>query len=309
MSKKLIAVASAAALALSALVAAPASAASFAVAVEGEVSGGNGISAAAPALINIPTQDALRFLAANSISISVARLDVTTTVADASVTVTTTGGVKVLNKADWDNADVLKNARAGSTSATGSASSTTANFYVYTTSTAVGTAVVTQGGNSVTVFIQGDKPAPYKLKSVSAPKFVSSGVAANFDYVVEDAFGNLVPTNAVPTTTIAGPATISTASAWDDDDKVYRTKVTGSSTETGAVLLTATISPAAVAAFGPTVSFVFTSINATDLSTAVATLEAQLAASRPKANSVTKKRYNTLVRAHRALGGTAKLKK
>ena len=46
----------------------------------------------------------------------------------------------------------------------------------------------------------------------------------------------------------------------------------------------------------------------TALTAQVAALQAQIAGMRTKANSVTKKRWNKLVRAHRALGGSAKLK-
>jgi hypothetical protein len=239
MSKKLIAVASAAALALSALVAAPASAAAFSVSLNGDVGAGGdiGLTSATAAEANIPTLDVLRYGTANDTTTgSVVRVDVTTTAVDKTVSVTTTGGVKVLTAAQWASSSVTKNSKAGATSVSAATETGTsgAAFYLFTTSTSAGTAVFTQDGNSRTVYLKGINPVAYNLNfSTTATADIDGEI--EFTGTVTDAFGNkitgLTETNATSTglskgiyslsdemtvTGFGGAASAVTASSWEE---------------------------------------------------------------------------------------------
>jgi hypothetical protein len=196
MSKKLIAIASAAALALSALVAAPAYAAPFGISINGDVGAGGdiGLTAATAAEVNLPTQDVLRFDPANDTTSGTAvRVRVTTTAIDKTVSVVTTGGVKVFTSAQWDSNAVTKNARAGATSvsAATAAGASTVDFYVFTTSTAAGTAVFTQDGNSRTLYLKGINPVAYNLNFTATSTADVDGVVT-LTGTVTDAFGNKI---------------------------------------------------------------------------------------------------------------------
>jgi hypothetical protein len=338
MSKKLIAVASAAALALSALVAAPASATAFSIAIDGDVGTGGsnaGITASAAAKANLPTLDVLRFDAANDTETgTVVKAIATTTANDKTVSVVTTGGVKVFTKAQWDSNAVTKNARAGSTSVSAAtpAGTSSVEFYLFTTSTAPGTAVFSQDGNSRILYLEGINPVAYNLNFRATSTADVDGVST-ITGTVTDAFGNKITgidesaartnglsnnayglTDPLVVSGFGGAANAIKTGSWEEaedadgngtGDYTFEVEV-GDAAGTNIIGLSFTANP--VKTLGTPRSTQFFTVNVASLADQVALLQAQLAASRPKANSVTKKRYNTLVRAHRALGGTAKLK-
>ena len=328
MSKKLIAVASAAALALAALVGAPASAATFAVAVTENV-GGTG-SAADPFTINVPTANVVRGQLSTetnggSSGSSAVKIEVTASLATNTTTATATGGIKLVTTAD----ELADNKPATTGTASFSAVGATVTFYATNTSTTAGTVTITEGGNTRVIYIKGLSTGGYTL-ALTGPTSAAQGGSYKMVATVTDMFGN--PTTGLTAASFntsgsgaVAAAIVETVAATSLTSGVYNvTAPVGSIATAGPGLITlALIAPqTAVAAFGDLTDSATLVVNSTDpaaaltaaqsqvatLTAQVATLTAQLAASRTKANSVTKKRWNALVRAHRALGGTAKLK-
>jgi hypothetical protein len=278
MSKKLIAVASAAALALSALVAIPAGAAAgaFAVSVTGN-DGGTGISSTTAYGVELATGDVLRT------SDTLVTLTVTTTTNTAGVTVTAAGGAKVITKDDFDALSASgKNTKAGASSAATAAVGGSAVFYAYTTSTTASTLTVVQTGtqNSKVIYIEGTNPAPYNLTLKSAPSFVGVGQDVEIEYTVTDAFGNAMEdANAdfVVAATKVGPVTLSTPEEWDSVGKVYYETVTGTSPG-GQASVALNLTATKVSSLGTPKTSVFVTFGGGDLSVQVAALTAQVAA-------------------------------
>jgi hypothetical protein len=322
MSKKLIAVASAAALALSALVVMPtaAVASTFAVAIDGAATNSvdrAGGTSATSLQINVPTNDVLRFVESDASSSvtrdgTVIEMVVTTAGSTDDITITTTGGVKVITDTVFDSGDATS---ATASASTDKAASNEATLYAFTTSTAAGTVVISAGGSSQTIYISGLSTFGYKMNfSASA----SAGVSGEFELkgTVVDAFGNNL-TSALEEgdfkITILGGSTSSPEAAVDEDDFDY-SSTSKTYTITGAVrdsvgsqavylALDDAVAADKVSALGSTVTNQFFTITAADLAAQVtaltaqvAALTAQLAESRPNATSVTKKRYNTLAR-------------
>ncbi len=336
MSKKLIAVAAAAALALSGLVAT--TSASALPVQSGDVFTGEsylgvtttGTRAGAgtfgsPFTLQVPESGTIATTA------NVFALSVSSTLKSRPVAITTSNGIKVL--------DELGNSTNKYTAASGkdslsltTTSSGTLNFIAFPTSTTTGVLTVsitaTDGTVDTTqVFIKGLQGAAYAIKSVTPPTSVQPEGKGTFVAVLVDAFGNTVEATDDLDVTVVGGGTSTFKDEAGNTDKISWSTTTkrhagvltaGKVEGTIAIqaILDGTASDDQVAAFGTPVRSYFTTITTaslagqvTALTAQVAALTAQLAASRPKANSVTKKRYNTLVRAHRALGGTAKLKK
>jgi hypothetical protein len=325
MSKKLIAVASAAALALSALVAAPATAAlgTFSVDIETVGKGsGTGISATAAYTMNVPSADVIR-ATTDTASRSGALFSGYTQVASASVKVTSTGGLKLLTATQYGLA--ATNSKTGTDTATITAlTDGSFSFYAYTTSTSAASMLVQELNadntvlNSKTIWVKGLTGAAnaYSM-NFTAP--ATAGIGSDFEMsgTVSDMFGNAIENATVTVNGLGGNVEDGETLDWDSVKKIYVEDITARDTA-GQMALSVSLGATAtkVDAFGTPVTTAFFVVNAADLSAQVtaltaqvAALTAQLAESRPKANSVTKKRYNTLVRAHRALGGTAKLKK
>jgi hypothetical protein len=321
MSKKLIAVASAAALALSALVAVPATAATFAV-TDGTNAYANGATSDSPITVAVPS--------ANSITSTGTRTALefeVTKVSDAStLTVTSTGGVKLLTAAQMalTGASVATVAT-GTQSITDTSTASAVTFWVYTTSTTAGTVVVNNGGNSKTFYVEGTSTVPYKI-AFSGPASAAISGVTTITGTVKDAFGNhlttaLTNSNFVvsalggdkagaqtydaATTPVAGEYVITHSTTTD----VYTIKTLNRS-DAGPMAVSVKLAsdPTKVDAFGDFVASSFFQVNSVDLAARVAELETQIATMRPKANSVTKKRYNTLARKWNAAFPSQKVK-
>jgi hypothetical protein len=327
MSKKLIAVASAAALALSALVAAPAMSAGSSLVLGagtvGQADGplaGDGLASTTAWTVAVPSQDVLR--ATNTSSRTVLTLDIDTIENSASVTVTSTGSVKLLTAAQL--------AASTTTTATGTSSLTVtsndsgdATVYAYNTSTSAGSVTVQEIKAGVVIaantkWIKGvtDAANAYKINAV-APTTVGIGSKVEFTATVVDMFGNAIEDgHTIDVVSLGGDTTDPGNMDWNSTKKIYEGEFTARTTA-GPIALSVplAVSADAVTAFGAKSISAFFSINATDLQAANATLSAQVAAlqaqiadMRTKARSVTLKRWNDLVLRHRALGGSAKLK-
>jgi hypothetical protein len=330
MSKKLIAVAAAAALALTGLVAVPANSAAATLSISAEdgdtknaaaIAGGDGSSSTAAWELPVPSQDVLRVTKTASRSALV--LDVATKENNATVTVTATGGVKLLTAAQYDASTTTTATGTQSLSLTADSGGAT-SFYVYNTSTSAGSVTVQEVKAGVVIsadtkWVKGVTGIEngYKINA-TVPTTGGIGSLVEFSATLDDMFGNKIEVagtdTAVLANTLPGGAV---AMVWNATKKIYEGEFTNRATA-GLVGLNLTVEgggAGAVTAFGTPVQNIFLTVNAADLQTAnaaltaqVAALQAQLDASRLKVNSVTKKRWNNLVLRHRALGGSAKLK-
>jgi len=295
MSKKLIAVAAAAALALTGLVGiAPANSAvgPFNVVPTGAASNHtdrDGTTAAKSIQINVPSADVLRFVASDaSVALTtgtVVKLEVTTPGNTDAITISSTGGVKVITDTVFDDGDATS--ATGTQTLTDVAATGNATVYAYTTSTAAGTVVVSSGGSSETIHISGLSQFVYKLNLTATSTAAISG-DVTITGTAKDAFGNDL-TTPVPEAswTVTGLGGNFTGAALTDTftytaaTKTYKMVVTNRNSAGSAALsvtLDAAVRSTAVTAFGTPVLTAFFTVNAADLSAQVTALTAQVAA-------------------------------
>jgi hypothetical protein len=191
MSKKLIAVASAAALALTALVGiAPANAVSMAV--TGQVSGAG--TSADPYDVNVPDDTLISSANSQALVLAISSL----AVGDV-VTVATTGAVKVTQTSLTVASRDLNNTTVGKSALSSTRTSTSdISWLLYTTSTTAGTAVVTvtrTGQTSTNTYhIAGINGVGYAISGglSGMPATLASGGTAVVSFKVTDVFGNAV---------------------------------------------------------------------------------------------------------------------
>ncbi len=328
MSKKLLAIAAAAALSVSAF-ALPAQASTFTIKLDDATN--TGLVATEAKKHAAPEQNKLVDTSAANATNTVVRIDLQPTAAVA-YTVTTTGGVKVITTlTDKKVAD-------GVESLTGTfVVGADVTFYAYSTSTAVGTVVVNSGGNQATRYIAANPGTAYNVSAVF-PSFIAEGGSGDILATVTDVFGNTIigggtaqndtaknSTNSNAFTATSSRLTVSAVGVtvtnptnwtWDAIKSAWKHTVTAAVAGNVAIRLSLeTDDYSTTSGFAKPVLSAFTSLNAADAETQIAALTAQVAAlqaqiadMRTKANSVTKKRWNNLVLRHRALGGSAKLK-
>ena len=328
MSKKLIAVAAAAALALTGLVAvAPASAVGpFAVSTtQADIlsrAATNGSTATSELTVLVPSQDVLRLDAgsgyATSVTGTLLRFKVTTPAGGATVTATAAlGGAKLITQAQVDAGSLTTASGTASISVT-SDTNGAVSFYAYTTSTADSTVTVASGANSTVLWMKGvsAKTNGYKLNFTASPVATAASGKITFTGTVTDVFGNVLSTIAaadIVTTGLGGNLTTIEEGDFAQNATTGVVTFTAVNRDTvGAAAISlamhTTLAPAAgapakIAAFGDPVGTQFFTVSAVDLSAQVtsltaqvAALQAQMADMRTKALSVTKKKYNTLAR-------------
>jgi hypothetical protein len=299
MSKKLIAVASAAALALAGLVGiAPANSAvgAFSVVQNGaitETTDRNGTTAAKAWQINVPSADVLRYTATvaatgstwNSTVTTLVKYTVTTPAANDAIAVSSTGGVKLLS--DTQFASTTKTTATGTQALTLSNVAGEVAFYAYTTSTTAGSVVVSSGGSSSTTWLTGVSDFAYKLQ-LSGPASAGLGSKFSIKGKIKDAFGNDLTTPLSTAsgadfvlTGVVGAVAVAADFAYDSVTKDYTFVYTAPSTATGAAVeikLQPEHTAVKVTAFGDPVNSQFFAVNAVDLATQVTALTAQVAA-------------------------------
>ena len=200
---KKIALAVVAAMTLGTMVATPASAAVMTVAVDLAGTPNTTASAiATPASLPVPADnsvdaaDALKF---------VATVDTGTAV---SVVATNATIVSALHTSA---------APVGATSGTSSltiatGTGTTATFWVYTKTTAIGTVTVTNQGTTFTYYVQGTAGKINNL-AVSAPTSGAAGTKQDILVTATDIFGNKVSAKSITATVFAATATLDSATA------------------------------------------------------------------------------------------------
>jgi hypothetical protein len=313
MSKKLIAVAAAAALALTGLVGiAPAVAAPTIAFGDGlDNASTAGTSSAAPATVNAPVENELVVAADN-----VVELDLGSLATGDVIRVETTGSVKlvesVVGLADASvNFDVAKLGKTLYTKTTSNDDAIT--LYVFATSTTAGTVVVsisrTGLSTTTTLYLKALVGEYYNITEVTGvPATLAKNASADITFKLTDAFGNAVEgeniTSWLNATTNLGTLAIpsaGTTNGWDSTAKVYKAKLTSLSNAPFLVTITATDNSTdgfadANYIFSGVVNNPAAATANTAATAQIAALTAQLAESRPKATSVTKKRFNTLAR-------------
>jgi hypothetical protein len=331
MSKKLIAVASAAALALSALVAAPATAVGpFAVtdtqASTGSISSANGSTGDLEHTINVPSQDVLRFDAGTvgaSSTGTLLRYAVITPLGGAAVSVAAAGGgAKLVSKAQFDVLSTLTSASGAGTLSLTSDSSGEVTFYAYTTSTADSTITVSSAGASKVLYLKGvsAKTNSYKLNFTASPVDTAAGGLVTFTGTITDAFGNLMKSVVTADLTVTGLggnlASIANADFTQSATTSVITFDAVNRSTTGSAAMSVTMAntlaptagtPTKVTAFGTPIGTQFFTVNAIDLSAQVTALTAQVAALKADYNALAT-RWNKKVDSKRRVFNKVALK-
>jgi hypothetical protein len=198
---KKIALAMVAAMTTATIIATPASAAVMSVAVSlDSVANTTASAIATPASLPVPADntvdaaDALKFIATvdvgTSVSVSATNATIVSALHTSAAPVGATSGSSSL------------------TIATGTG--TTATFWVYTKTTAIGTVVITNGGTQLTYYVQGTAGKINNL-TVSAPAAGAAGTKQDISVTATDVFGNKVSGKSITATVFAATATVDTA--------------------------------------------------------------------------------------------------
>jgi hypothetical protein len=198
---KKIALAMVAAMTLGTIVATPANAAVMTVAVSlDSVANTTNSAIATPASLPVPADntvdaaDALKFIATVDVGTSVSVVATNATIVSALHTTAAPVG-----------------ATSGSSSLTiATGTGTTATFYVYTKTTAIGTVVVTNQGTTLTYYVQGTAGKINTL-TVSAPAAGAAGTKQDISVTATDTFGNKVSAKSITATVFASTAVMDTA--------------------------------------------------------------------------------------------------
>jgi hypothetical protein len=178
---------------------------------------------------------------------------------------------------------------------------TTADVYVYTTSTEAGTVAVTANNNTTTYYVKGTAGPAYNL-SVVAPVVANLGAAVELTATVTDVFGNAVTNASISSTVIRGSVG---AFSYDATDKRYEATLTVPATA-GTTVIANTITATAVTGLAKPATEVVSNISVADLAGQVVALQAQLAAL--TAATVTKAQYNKLAKRWNKAKPTKKVK-
>ena len=303
MSKKLLAVASATALALSALVGvAPAMANTPAVTfttVDGSTSTAGAGTAAAPKRQNVPDENTLAGNDSGTIAIA-------NTLAGDVVNIQTSGKVRIVSAQTAGSAEINVTTLGTQNWTSTRAADGTTTMYVSVTDT-VATEIrwsVTRTGSitSGSLWIQGRAGQAYHVTDIVAPATLARAASTEVRFKVTDVFGNQLETATIAGA-VAGAANTVDA-AWDAGNKWHDATITSSTNR--AFILTldgvAGTNPTDVVGFADTTITALVVVNGASsapaaVSTQVSTLTAQVAALTTQlAASVTKKKYNKLAR-------------
>lgn len=133
---------------------------------------------------------------------------VATVAAGTSVTATATNATIV--SALHSDAAPVSSASGSSSLTVATGTGTTATFFVYTKTTALGTVVFTNGVNTTTFFVQGTVGKIHTL-TVTAPASAASGTKQDVIVTALDSFGNKVSGKNITATVFANSGTVDTA--------------------------------------------------------------------------------------------------
>jgi hypothetical protein len=306
MSKKLIAVASAAALALSVLVGVAPASATPTVTHAGFVTGSAGTSIS-PYVVNVVadsnTISAGASNAAAAITSTAIRVKVTAIAAGDTVKVTTTGSVKVIDTEVAAANALIDTRKLGSSSYSKTLTSGVSwTGFIFATDTTAGTYVVevtktdsgTTSTTTVTSHVKAQAGQAYKVANVTAPATLATGASADVTFNVTDASGNVIEVNAGVEALEIGSTTF--AATWDSVRKLNVARIT-SATNNPFIITIKNPGATDLDGFEDHDSDPILVVNNAGVSAQIATLTTQLAEANAKlAKRVTKKRFNTLAR-------------
>jgi hypothetical protein len=320
MSKKLIAIASAAALALAALVAVPAGATTITQVVV--THGGTAHASAEPAgnsttlttsqvdstsAFTIASDNTDRKVNFGNTTNAVTRNSVravVTTGAAATLNITATAGVKVAVSTTDSAGAALDAVAGGSTTLTGTTtdSVSTYTFYAWTTSTTAGSVTVDSGSSKIVFYVKAKVGPAYNLADVVYPTSLYTGQTdAKVTFKMTDQWGNAVSTGTGPTPTGFGAA-LASAATYNATTKLWSAAVGTVSADNVAINLAITPTDLSANGFAKPVKSSFKLISAGDLAAQVTTLTAQVAALTATVSALTAdynsvaKKYNKLVK-------------
>lgn len=261
--KPFIAIAAAVALVGTALFAVPANAATLTLTVNGSAPATAGTSVATAIVLPVPADNSVD--AADALKIAV------TGAATGSNVVVSATNARLVTKVT-SGSDVVK-ADAGSTSLTvATGTGTTADVFIYTTTTTGGSITVTADNVTTTYFVKGTAGSAYNL-AVSVPATVNIGGTADLTATVTDVFGNEVTNATISATVIRGTVT---AFSYDSTDKRYESTLTAPATA-GTTVIAHTISASAVVGLAKPVTEVISNVAVADLAGQVTALNAKVA--------------------------------
>ena len=286
MSKKLIAVAAAAALALTGLVAVPAGA--TAITNVTIYHGGNNAGQAFTAghtdsdsAVSANTFAAARNVvfntsATNAATRTAVRFDVNTAAAASAINVTATGGVRLIATiASTTKVTDGVQALNGSTVA----GALTYTFYAWNTSSTAGTVKVDTGSAAMTFFVKGITGPAYNITSVTWPTSLpQSSTTGKVTFKMTDAYGNEVASNQA-TPTVSSLGSTPGAVTYNSTTKVWESTLSVSATATSVALeIKVDAVDLETSGFAAPDNVKFTSIASGSLSAQVTALTAQVAA-------------------------------
>ena len=312
MSKKLIAVVAAAALALTGLAAAPANASAItnvtvysatnqagAALTAGHTDADSAVTAATfAAARNVVFNTSVT----NAATRTAVRFDVNTAAAASAINITSTGGVKVI-------AAIASTTKVtdGVTALNGStvAGALTYTFYAWSTSSTAGTVVVDTGASKMTFYVKGIVGPGYNIATPVWPTSLpQSSTTGKVTFTVTDAYGNAVAANqASPTVEILGGT--AGAVTYNATTKLWESTLSVSATATSVALQIAVAAvDLSTSGFAAPANVAFTTVASGSLSAQVTTLTAQVAALSAqlaalqiiKDEKVSKLKYNRLAR-------------
>jgi hypothetical protein len=221
------------------------------------------------------------------------RFTVTPTSNAGVVSASSTGAVKLLTSAQYEDAVDVADITTG-TQALSEASVGAGNvvFYAYTTSTTAGTLTIANGGNTRTYYVKARVGAAYNV-TAKFPATLNSATDSDIQATVTDIFGNAVTgaTNGASFTSgtlTAGYFGSSQAGAsagaflWNSTSKVWVSKVKGGAVagpSSLSVTLAPTLGDQSVAnGLAAPVTSAFSSLSSVDLADQVKALTTQVAA-------------------------------
>jgi hypothetical protein len=301
MSKKLIAVAAAAALAITGLVGiAPANASGITGVVIDAAASTTSSSTTVVRPASAMTSRTLDYNSASSTSRNVVRFQVTTSAAT-TVSATSASGVKV-SDALVDADGVALKVDAGKTTVSGSTTSSNLvyTFYAFTTNSATnGTVTITTATSTLTYVVGGVTAAAYNLKDVVFPTSVLSDETASntnknvVHFQITDVYGNAVTSGATATLSGVG-GTFSGAAVYDSTRKRWEANVSGTTEANVSMQIALTATDLSANGFAKPVIYAFKSVSAGSLADQVTALTAQVTALTAEYNKLAA-RWNKLV--------------
>ena len=308
MSKKLIAIASAAALALAALVAVPANATAIS-SVTIDHSGSDSVLTVSQtdsdSAVSAETFAVDRNVIFGSVTDTSTRTAVRATVATAAaaaVTVTSTGGVKI-SASVTDGAGAALKVDAGAQTLSGTTSTANLNyvFYAWNTSTTAGSVTVETASSRITFYVKGLVYEAYNLVDVTFPSSLYVGqTGAKITFKVTDPYGNAITTGTGITPTGFGASFA--AATYSSTTKLWSSTISSITGDNVAMNVAITPLDLSTSGFAKPVKAAFKLVSAGDLETQntsltaqVASLTASVAALKADFNALATK-YNKLVK-------------